>query len=86
MSEVKTPALVAEQLEEWGYTAHREIAKTGVVATLQRGRPKEAIGFRADFDALPINEETELSYRSQHTGAMHACGHDGHTTMLLGAA
>ncbi|MCV9999309.1 M20 family metallopeptidase [Pararhizobium sp. YC-54] len=86
LSEIKTPAFIAEQLESWGYTVHRKIATTGLVASLERGRPRKAIGFRADFDALPITEETGLPYASQHPGTMHACGHDGHTTMLLGAA
>ncbi|AVH45011.1 M20 aminoacylase family protein [Agrobacterium tumefaciens] len=86
LSEIKTPAFIAEQLESWGYQVHRGIATTGLVASLERGRPMEAIGFRADFDALPMSEETALPYASQHPGAMHACGHDGHTTMLLGAA
>ncbi|UWU25904.1 M20 family metallopeptidase (plasmid) [Rhizobium sp. CB3060] len=86
LSEIKTPAFIAEQLESWGYKVHRGIATTGLVASLERGRPMEAIGFRADFDALPMSEETAVPYASEHPGAMHACGHDGHTTMLLGAA
>ncbi|ACI58289.1 amidohydrolase (plasmid) [Rhizobium leguminosarum bv. trifolii WSM2304] len=86
LSEIKTPAFIAERLKTWGYKVHRGIAATGLVASLERGRPLEAIGFRADFDALPMDEATGLTYASRHPGAMHACGHDGHTTMLLGAA
>jgi hippurate hydrolase len=62
------------------------MAQTGIIGTLRRGNSNRSVGFRADFDALPILEETGLPYASQHKGVMHACGHDGHTAMLLGAA
>jgi amidohydrolase len=84
--EVRTSAIVAEHLERFGIEVHRGLGKTGVVGVLQ-GRPgKRRIGLRADMDALPITEETNLPYRSTTPGTMHACGHDGHTTMLVGAA
>lgn len=84
--EVRTSGIVAEQLEKFGIEVHRGLGKTGVVGVLQ-GRPgSRRIGLRADMDALPITEETNLSYRSTVPGKMHACGHDGHTTMLIGAA
>ncbi|OCJ13259.1 amidohydrolase [Rhizobium sp. AC44/96] len=86
LSEVKTSAFIAEHLEKWGFEVTRGLAATGIVATLRAGSSNRAIGFRADFDALPMHEETNLPYASQHPGAMHACGHDGHTSMLLGAA
>jgi hippurate hydrolase len=84
--EVRTSTLVAERLESFGIEVHRGLARTGVVGTLRSGRSQRAIGLRADMDALPIQERTGLPYRSLRDGAMHACGHDGHTTMLLGAA
>ena len=84
--EVRTSALVAERLESFGIQVHRGLAKTGVVGTLRCDVPQRAIGLRADMDALPIQERTDLPYRSTRDGAMHACGHDGHTVMLLGAA
>ncbi|KQT60821.1 amidohydrolase [Methylobacterium sp. Leaf456] len=84
--EVRTSAIVAEHLEKFGIEVHRGLGKTGVVGVLQ-GRPgPRRIGLRADMDALPIAEETNLPYRSTVPGKMHACGHDGHTTMLVGAA
>lgn len=84
--EVRTSAIVAEQLEKLGIEVHRGLGRTGVVGVL-RGRPgSRRIGLRADMDALPITEETNLPYRSTVPGKMHACGHDGHTTMLIGAA
>ncbi|MER2249600.1 M20 aminoacylase family protein [Methylorubrum podarium] len=84
--EVRTSGIVAEQLEKFGIEVHRGLGKTGVVGVL-RGRPgSRRIGLRADMDALPITEETNLPYRSTVPGKMHACGHDGHTTMLVGAA
>jgi len=84
--EVLTSDLVAERLEAWGYELHRGLGKTGVVGTLKAGTGKKRIGIRADMDALPIQETTGLAYASKHDGKMHACGHDGHTAMLLGAA
>lgn len=84
--EVRTSGIVAEHLEKFGVEVHRGLGKTGVVGVL-KGRPgARRIGLRADMDALPITEETNLPYRSTVPGKMHACGHDGHTTMLLGAA
>ena len=84
--EVDTAALVAERLESWGYAVTRNIGGNGLVATLRAGSSTRSIGVRADMDALPIHEMTGLSYASEHQGKMHACGHDGHTAMLLGAA
>ncbi|MDE2289506.1 M20 aminoacylase family protein [Pandoraea sp.] len=84
--EVETGALVAHKLREWGYAVTTGVGKTGVVGTLKVGHGKRSIGIRADMDALPIVEETGLPYASRQPGKMHACGHDGHTTMLLGAA
>ena len=86
LSEFKTSDYVAEQLAALGYEVARGLAKTGIVATLKNGASNRSIGIRADFDALPILEETGLPYASQVPGVMHACGHDGHTAMLLGAA
>jgi hippurate hydrolase len=84
--EVATAALVAEKLEAWGWQVTRGVGKTGVVGTLKVGDGTRRIGLRADMDALPIIEQTGLPYASGTHGKMHACGHDGHTTMLLGAA
>lgn len=84
--EKRTSALVAERLRSFGLEVHEGLAGTGVVGTLRVGKAERAIGLRADMDALPIHERTELPYSSVHEGKMHACGHDGHTTMLLGAA
>jgi len=85
--ETRTSAIVAEKLQAFGFDeVHTDIAKTGVVGVLRAGGGGEAIGLRADMDALPIEEMTGKSYASTHAGRMHACGHDGHTTMLLGAA
>ena len=81
-----TSDLVARELASYGIEVHRGLAKTGVVGRLKAGRANRAIGLRADMDALPIHEKNEFAHRSQHAGVMHACGHDGHTTMLLGAA
>ena len=85
--ETRTANLVASKLESWGITATTGIGRTGVVGTLH-GREEGdcSLGFRADMDALPIVEETGASHSSTVPGVMHACGHDGHTTMLLGAA
>lgn len=85
--EERTASLVARQLASWGIEVHTGLAKTGVVGVLRgQGASKRSVGLRADMDALPLNEENDLPYRSQVPGKMHACGHDGHTTMLLGAA
>lgn len=83
----ETSAFVAGKLREFGITAvHEGIAKTGIVAIIEGREEGPTIGLRADMDALPMQEETGLDYASKTKGAMHACGHDGHTTMLLGAA
>ena len=84
--ETRTSDVVAAKLAEWGIEVTRGIARTGIVGTLRSGTSRRAIGIRADMDALPIEEATGLPYASQNPGRMHACGHDGHTTMLLGAA
>src|SRR5690349_11079511 len=84
--EKRTSDLVAERLAGLGIEVHRGIGKTGVVGRLRVGNSPRAIGLRADMDCLPILEANTFAYRSQNTGRMHACGHDGHTTMLLGAA
>lgn len=84
--ETRTSAKVADLLESFGLEVHRGIGRTGVVGILQRGNATASIGLRADIDALPITETTNLPYRSATSGRMHACGHDGHTAMLLGAA
>ena len=80
-----TAAFVAEHLRSLGLAVDRGLAGTGVVGTLSVGHGP-AIALRADMDALPIQEENEFAHRSTHVGKMHACGHDGHTAMLLGAA
>jgi hippurate hydrolase len=85
--EVRTSALVAAKLETWGIAVHRGIGKTGVVGVLEgKAGPGRTIGLRADMDALPMEEKTNLAYASKNPGRFHGCGHDGHTTMLLGAA
>ncbi len=84
--EFRTSDLVAERLQAWGYRVERGLGGTGVVAQLQRGRGGKRLGLRADMDALPIAEATGLPYASQRAGVMHACGHDGHTAILLAAA
>ncbi len=84
--ETRTSGIVADLLEKWGIETHRGIGGTGVVGVLEGSGPGRTIGLRADMDALPIHEETNLPYRSTNPGVSHACGHDGHTTMLLGAA
>lgn len=85
--EHRTADIVAAKLARWGVEVHRGLAGTGVVGTLRgQGHGNRAIGLRADMDALSITEATDLPYISRAPGTMHACGHDGHTTMLLGAA
>jgi hippurate hydrolase len=92
--EHRTAELVANKLQGWGYAVERGIGGTGVVGTLVRGqhnstsdnKSSKRLGIRADMDALPIDEATGLGYASQNAGVMHACGHDGHTAMLLAAA
>ena len=84
--EHRTSDLVAAELAALGIEVHRNVGGTGVVGVLRRGNGEAAIGLRADMDALPMEEANDIPYRSQNPGRMHACGHDGHTTMLLGAA
>lgn len=86
MEEVRTSGIVAEFLQKWGIEVHTGIGKTGVVGVLEGNGPGRTIGLRADMDALPIEEKTNLPFASKTPGVMHACGHDAHTTMLLGAA
>lgn len=84
--ETLTAAFVSEQLRKWGIDHQTEVAKTGIVATIDSGKPGPVLAIRADLDALPIQEENEIPYKSQHDGIMHACGHDGHTAIALGTA
>jgi hippurate hydrolase len=84
--ETRTSDLIAQQLSSWGIPIHRGLGKTGVVGILQNGTSKRSLGLRADIDALPITERNGFAHASQNAGTMHACGHDGHTTMLLAAA
>lgn len=87
MEETRTSALVAQKLESWGIETITGIGKTGVLGIIKGNKPgQRMIGLRADMDALPIHETTGLPYASRNEGVMHACGHDGHTAMLLGAA
>jgi hippurate hydrolase len=85
-TEHRTSDIVARQLEALGIEVHRGVGGTGVVGVLREGNGPVSIGLRADMDALPILEANEVPYKSTKPGVMHACGHDGHTTMLLGAA
>ena len=84
--EVRTADVVAARLTEWGIPIHRGLGRTGVVGIIKAGTSSRAIGLRADMDALPMQEFNTFAHASQHTGKMHACGHDGHTAMLLAAA
>ncbi|MBN8233649.1 amidohydrolase [Halobacillus kuroshimensis] len=84
--EEKTAQFIADTYERLGIPYESHVGGNGVVATLKGGKPGRTIALRADFDALPIQEENDVSYRSKHDGAMHACGHDGHTAALLGLA
>lgn len=81
-----TAAFIAQKLQEWGIDHQTGVAQTGVVATLTGTKPGPVLAIRADMDALPIQEENDVPYRSQHEGQMHACGHDGHTAIALGTA
>ena len=85
-NETRTADIVARELASYGLEVHRGLARTGVVGVLRKGNGTRMIGLRADMDALPVHEKNDFAHRSQHVGCMHACGHDGHTTMLLGAA
>ncbi len=84
--EVRTADVVAKALTEWGIPIHRGMGTTGVVGIVKNGSSPRAVGLRADMDALPITERNTFAHVSQHAGRMHACGHDGHTAMLLAAA
>jgi len=84
--EARTSDIVAAKLQEWGLEVTRGLGKTGLVGTLRKGNSVKAIGLRADMDCLPMDERNDFEHRSQNPGRMHACGHDGHTAMLLGAA
>ena len=84
--ESRTSAMVARQLESFGIEVHREVGRTGLVGVLRNGSSSRSVGLRADMDALPIEEGNSFAHKSRNAGCMHACGHDGHTAMLLGAA
>ena len=84
--EVRTADVVAAKLTEWGIPIHRGLGTTGVVGIVRNGSGARAVGLRADMDALPVTELNTFAHASQHHGKMHACGHDGHTAMLLAAA
>lgn len=84
--EYRTSERVATLLQNWGVEVHRGLAGTGVVGTLRQGASTKSVGLRADMDALPLQEHNHFSHASKHPGKMHACGHDGHTAMLLAAA
>jgi len=86
LEETRTAALIAGHLKSLGYQVHRGLTNTAVVGTLRNGGSNRAIGLRADMDGLPITEQEGLAYASKNPGIMHACGHDGHMAMLLGAA
>jgi hippurate hydrolase len=84
--EQRTADLIAKQLTDWGIPIHRGLGKTGVVGIVKNGSSDRAVGLRADIDALPMTERNTFAHASRHAGKMHACGHDGHTAMLLAAA
>lgn len=85
--EVRTSGIVARMLQSWGVEVHTGLGKTGVVGILKgKGESGRTVGLRADMDALPMDEQTNLPFASKNPGRFHGCGHDGHTTMLLGAA
>jgi len=84
--ENRTSDIVAAKLQEWGLEVTRGLGKTGLVGTLRKGNSLKSIGLRADMDCLPMDETNDFAHRSTNPGRMHACGHDGHTAMLLGAA
>ena len=86
LHEFRTSELLAQQLQSWGYTVTRGLATTGLVAQLKRGSGGKRLGLRADMDALPIHETNDFEHCSLHAGVMHACGHDGHSAMLMAAA
>jgi hippurate hydrolase len=84
--EQRTSDLIAKALTDWGIPVHRGLGTTGVVGIVKNGTSTRAVGLRADIDALPMTEHNRFEHASKHAGKMHACGHDGHTAMLLGAA
>jgi len=84
--EARTSELIASTLTAWGIPVHRGLGRTGVVGILKHGASGRSVGLRADMDALPVQESNTFAHASTHAGRMHACGHDGHTAMLLGAA
>ncbi len=84
--EKRTSDVVADTLTQWGIPIHRGLGKTGVVGIIKQGSSERAIGLRADMDALPIREANTFEHASKHEGKMHACGHDGHMSMVLAAA
>jgi amidohydrolase len=84
--ETRTSERIAATLASWGIPVARGLGRTGIVATLKNGRSTRSVGLRADIDALPVQEQNTFAHASTHPGRMHACGHDGHTAMLLGAA
>jgi amidohydrolase len=84
--EKRTSDVIAKALTDWGIPVHRGLGQTGVVGIVKNGSSARAVGLRADIDALPITERNQFAHASQHPGKMHACGHDGHTAMLLAAA
>jgi hippurate hydrolase len=84
--EERTSELIARALADWGIEVHRGLGKTGVVGIVRGGSSARAVGLRADIDALPMTEHNRFAHASRHPGRMHACGHDGHTAMLLAAA
>jgi len=86
LQETETAKFIAEKVRSFGFDVAEGIGKTGIVASMSLGDSKKSIGLRADFDALPIQEENNLAYKSKEEGKSHLCGHDGHTAMLLGAA
>jgi hippurate hydrolase len=86
LQEFRTSELLAKQLQSWGYSVTRGLATTGLVAQLRRGNGSKRLGLRADMDALPIQEVNAFEHCSVHAGVMHACGHDGHSAMLMAAA
>jgi hippurate hydrolase len=84
--EVRTADVIAQALSDWGIPVHRGLGTTGVVGIVKNGSSPRALGLRADIDALPMTEKNQFPHASRHPGKMHACGHDGHTAMLLAAA
>ena len=84
--EQRTSDLIAKALSDWGIPVHRGLGTTGVVGIVKNGHSQRAVGLRADIDALPMTERNQFAHASRHPGKMHACGHDGHTAMLLAAA